>query len=41
MAADLNHVVLIGRLTRDAELKYTTSGFAISNFSVAVNRLKA
>ncbi|MBE6345344.1 MAG: single-stranded DNA-binding protein [Spirochaetaceae bacterium] len=38
MAADLNHVVLIGRLTRDAELKYTTSGFAISNFSVAVNR---
>ena len=35
---DLNHVTLIGRLTRDAELKYTQSGFAISNFSIAVNR---
>ncbi len=35
---DLNHVMLIGRLTRDAELKYTSNGFAISNFSVAVNR---
>lgn len=37
---DLNHVSLIGRLTRDAELKYTSNGFAISNFSVAVNRRK-
>ncbi len=36
--ADLNHVMLIGRLTRDAELKYTPNGFAISNFSIAVNR---
>ncbi|WP_428768277.1 single-stranded DNA-binding protein [Treponema sp. HNW] len=35
---DLNHVTLIGRLTRDAELKYTPNGFAISNFSIAVNR---
>lgn len=35
---DLNHVTLIGRLTRDAELKYTQNGFAISNFSIAVNR---
>lgn len=35
---DLNHVTLIGRLTRDAELKYTSNGFAISNFSIAVNR---
>ncbi len=38
--ADLNHVMLIGRLTRDAELKYTPNGYAISNFSVAVNRRK-
>ncbi len=38
MAADLNHVTLIGRLTRDAELKYTSTGFAISTFSIAVNR---
>ena len=35
---DLNHVVLVGRLTRDAELKYTNSGFAILKFSLAVNR---
>jgi len=35
---DLNHVMLIGRLTRDAELKYTSGGFAISNFSIAVTR---
>lgn len=35
---DLNHVVLIGRLTQDAELKYTQNGYAISTFSIAVNR---
>jgi len=38
--ADLNHVVLIGRLTRDAELKYTSGGQAVCKFSVAVNRRK-
>jgi single-strand DNA-binding protein len=36
--ADLNHVVLIGRLTRDAELKVTASGQAVCKFSIAVNR---
>lgn len=36
--ADINHVILVGRLTRDAELKYTNTGFAITNFSLAVNR---
>jgi single-strand DNA-binding protein len=36
--SDVNRVIVIGRLTRDAELKYTQAGFAISNFSVAVNR---
>jgi single-strand DNA-binding protein len=36
--ADLNHVVLIGRLTRDAELKYTANGQAVCKFSIAVNR---
>ena len=36
--ADINQVVLIGRLTRDVELKYTNSGFAIANLSLAVNR---
>ena len=34
----LNSVVLIGRLTRDPELKYTTSGTAVCNFTLAVNR---
>lgn len=38
---DLNHVVLIGRLTRDAELRYTNnSGNAVCKFSVAVNSRK-
>jgi single-strand DNA-binding protein len=36
--ADLNHVVLIGRLTRDAELKITANGQAVCKFSIAVNR---
>ncbi len=36
--ADINHVVLVGRLTRDAELRYTPSGTAVCNFAVAVNR---
>ncbi len=40
MANDVNHVVLVGRLTRDAELRYTNSGLAISKFSIAVNRRK-
>jgi len=38
--ADLNHVVLIGRLTRDAELKYIAGGQAVCKFSIAVNRRK-
>jgi len=36
--ADINHVVLVGRLTRDAEIKYTNTGTAISRFSIAINR---
>jgi single-strand DNA-binding protein len=36
--ADINHVVLVGRLTRDAELRYTNSGLQIGKFSVAINR---
>lgn len=35
--ADLNKVLLIGRLTRDPELRYTGSGTPVSNFSIAVN----
>jgi single-strand DNA-binding protein len=38
--ADINHVVLVGRLTRDAELKYTANGQAVCKFSIAVNRRK-
>jgi single-strand DNA-binding protein len=40
MANDINLVALIGRLTRDAELKYTNSGTPVSKFSLAVNRKK-
>jgi len=38
--ADVNHVILIGRLTRDAELKYTAGGMAVCKFAIAVNRRK-
>jgi single-strand DNA-binding protein len=38
--SDVNHVVLIGRLTRDAELKYSSGGMAICRFSLALNRRK-
>ena len=34
----LNRVVLIGRLTRDPELRYTQNGTAVASFTVAVNR---
>ena len=35
MASDLSIAVITGRLTRDAELKYTNSGQAVVHFSVA------
>ncbi|MGF7088102.1 single-strand DNA-binding protein [Kroppenstedtia sanguinis] len=34
----LNRVVLIGRLTRDPELRYTPGGVAVTSFNLAVNR---
>ena len=34
----MNHVILIGRLTRDPELKYTPNGVAVCNFTLAVDR---
>ena len=34
----LNRVVLIGRLTRDPELRYSPSGVAVTNFTLAVDR---
>ena len=36
--ADVNSVVIVGRLTRDAELKYTTGGTAVSKIGIAVNK---
>jgi single-strand DNA-binding protein len=36
--ADINHVVLVGRLTRNAELKYTNNGSAVCKFSLAINQ---
>ncbi|GAW93710.1 single-stranded DNA-binding protein [Calderihabitans maritimus] len=34
----LNRVILIGRLTRDPELRYTTGGVAVASFTLAVDR---
>ncbi|HXZ99024.1 MAG TPA: single-stranded DNA-binding protein [Candidatus Binatia bacterium] len=38
MAGSLNKVMLIGRLTRDPELRYTPSGTAVCNLAMATNR---
>ena len=35
----LNRVILIGRLTKDPELRYTPNGVAVTNFTLAVERL--
>ena len=34
----LNHIVIMGRLTRDPELRRTGSGVAVASFTVAVDR---
>ena len=34
----INRVVLVGRLTKDVELRYTPSGVAMARFTLAVNR---
>ena len=34
----LNHIVIMGRLTRDPELRRTQSGFAVTTITVAVDR---
>ncbi|AVO65508.1 single-stranded DNA-binding protein [Weissella cibaria] len=34
----MNHVSLIGRLTKEPELRYTTSGAAVASGTIAVNR---
>lgn len=34
----INNVVLVGRLTRDLELRFTSNGSAVATFNLAVNR---
>lgn len=36
----MNKVMLVGRLVRDADLRYTQTGTAVANVSLAVNRRK-
>ena len=35
----VNKVILIGRLGRDPEMRYTASGTAVVNFSLATNQI--
>lgn len=37
----MNKVILMGRLAADPELRYTTGGVAVANFTLAVDRPKA
>ena len=39
--SNLNKVMLIGRLTRDPEMRYTPSGQPVTSFSIATNRYGA
>ena len=34
----MNKIILVGRLTKDPEVRSTSAGFATANFTVAVNR---
>ncbi|GMA48201.1 single-stranded DNA-binding protein [Tetragenococcus muriaticus] len=34
----INNVVLVGRLTKDPDLRYTANGVAVATFTLAVNR---
>ncbi|KRL01651.1 single-stranded DNA-binding protein [Liquorilactobacillus capillatus] len=34
----INRAILVGRLTRDPDLRYTANGVAVATFTVAVNR---
>ena len=41
MAININKIIIGGRLTRDPELKTTSTGVSVCNFSVAVGRKAA
>ncbi|HCT3557481.1 TPA: single-stranded DNA-binding protein, partial [Enterococcus faecalis] len=34
----INNVTLVGRLTKDPDLRYTQSGTAVGQFTLAINR---
>ena len=34
----MNNVILVGRFTRDPDIRYTESGLSIARFSLAVDR---
>src|SRR5690554_5987711 len=36
----LNNVSLVGRLTKDPDLRYTPNGKAVANFTIAVNKIR-
>lgn len=38
--SDINKVILVGRCVKDAELKYTNGGTAVSKISLAVNKTR-
>ncbi len=38
MASDINRVILIGRMVKDPDLRYTQSGSSVANFSIANTR---
>jgi len=38
MASDINRVVIIGRLSKDPDLRHTQAGMSVASFSVANNR---
>lgn len=37
---DINSITIVGRLTKDCDLAYTTGGTAVGKFSIACNRMK-
>lgn len=37
MSMNYNKVILIGNITKDLELRHTTSGIAVTSFTIAIN----